>query len=112
MSQFDFLKAEWPAVHDGATRAAACARADLRAACFYARHPLELAIAWAFKPEADSGPAAAPLGERLFKTRLELVGLDRAAAHLHPSGIDGVFGEIEADELLAVLESVRKRAVA
>ena len=46
---FSFLQAEWPAVFDAATRAGAAAHPDPRAACFYARRALELAVAWAFK---------------------------------------------------------------
>mgnify|MGYP000865859336 CR=1 FL=1 len=48
MSNFDFLQAEWPLVHEAAHRAEACAHSDSRAACFYARRSLELAVTWLY----------------------------------------------------------------
>ena len=51
MSNFGFLHAEWPDLHDEARRAEHLAVADPRAACFYARRTLELAVEWLF--EAD-----------------------------------------------------------
>ena len=52
MTQFGFLQREWPAVFEAAGRAEELARSDPRAACFYARRTLELAVAWAFKHDA------------------------------------------------------------
>lgn len=52
MSNFDFLAAEWPEVHESATKAEAAMVADPRAACFYARHALEGAVKWVFKADA------------------------------------------------------------
>ena len=49
MSQFAFLQREWPAVFDSSEKAEASARVDARAACFYARRTLELAVNWAYK---------------------------------------------------------------
>lgn len=49
MSQFQFLLAEWPALHESAAQAEASVHADPRAACFYARRALELAVAWLYK---------------------------------------------------------------
>jgi type I restriction enzyme, R subunit len=49
MSNFTFLQAEWPLLHDSATRAESLAHTDPRAACFYARRTLELAVAWLYK---------------------------------------------------------------
>ncbi len=46
---FAFLVAEWPAVHEAAAQAEASVHADPRAACFYARRALELAVSWAYK---------------------------------------------------------------
>ena len=51
-SQFAFLRAEWPDVHEAADKAAAAAHADPRTACFYARRALELAVSWAYKSDA------------------------------------------------------------
>jgi type I restriction enzyme R subunit len=52
VSQFRFLKGEWPEVAEAAMRAEAAAYPDPRAACFYARRALELAVAWAYKHDA------------------------------------------------------------
>jgi type I restriction enzyme R subunit len=52
VSQFAFLEREWPAVFEAAGKAEAAAYPDSRAACFYARRALELAVAWAFKHDA------------------------------------------------------------
>jgi hypothetical protein len=52
MSQPSFLQREWPEVFDAAARAEATVHADPRAACFYARRALELAVAWAYKHDA------------------------------------------------------------
>lgn len=51
MSNFVFLRAEWPVLFGEALRAEQLAVADPRASCFYARRTLELALAWLF--EAD-----------------------------------------------------------
>lgn len=52
MSNFEFLRSEWPDLHDEAFRAERIAIADPRAACFYARRCLELTVSWLF--QADS----------------------------------------------------------
>jgi type I restriction enzyme R subunit len=52
MSQFAFLQPEFPEVHDSAFRAEALANSDPRAACFYARRALELAVSWAYEHDA------------------------------------------------------------
>jgi type I restriction enzyme R subunit len=52
MSQFGFLKLEWPDVHEAASRAESLALADARASAFYTRRGLELAIAWLYKADA------------------------------------------------------------
>ncbi|TDB85137.1 DUF4145 domain-containing protein, partial [Actinomadura sp. KC216] len=49
MSNFGFLKGEWPDLHDEAVRAERLANADPRAACFYARRTLELALNWLYR---------------------------------------------------------------
>lgn len=53
MNPFAFLQAEWPDVFDAASRAASAVHPDPRAACFYARRSLELAVAWAYKHDAS-----------------------------------------------------------
>lgn len=52
-SNLDFLRAEWPEVFEAAVRAEALALGDPRAACFYARRTLELAVAWVYKNDAS-----------------------------------------------------------
>src|SRR5690606_38854052 len=49
VSQFVFLSGEWPQVASATMRAEALAYPDPRAACFYARRALELAVAWSYK---------------------------------------------------------------
>ena len=49
MSNFAFLQAEWPLLHESGTRAESLAHLDARASCFYARRTLELAVAWLYK---------------------------------------------------------------
>ena len=52
MGQFAFFRHEWPAIFDSASKAEKSLRADPRAACFYARRALELAVRWAYKHDA------------------------------------------------------------
>jgi type I restriction enzyme R subunit len=52
VTNFGFLKAEWPDLYDEAVRAERLAVADPRASCFYARRTLELAVTWLY--QADS----------------------------------------------------------
>ena len=49
MSQFTFLRREWPDIFEAATRAEYAAFGDPRTASFYARRTLELAVAWVYK---------------------------------------------------------------
>ncbi|MEX2160005.1 MAG: DEAD/DEAH box helicase family protein [Dehalococcoidia bacterium] len=52
MSNFTFLEAEWPELHDAATKAEGLANPDPRAACFYTRRALELAVTWLYRNDA------------------------------------------------------------
>src|SRR5215475_3412661 len=49
MSNFQFLKAEWPELHESAQCAESLANTDPRACCFYARRTLELAVEWLYQ---------------------------------------------------------------
>jgi len=49
MSNFTFIKAEWPELHDAATKAEGLVYPDARAACFYTRRTLELAVVWLYQ---------------------------------------------------------------
>ena len=75
-SNFAFLQAEWPALFAEAVRAERNTVADPRAACFYARRSLELAVAWLFQAEPKlSPPYKDDLSALLFEPTLRaLVG--------------------------------------
>jgi type I restriction enzyme R subunit len=77
VSNFAFLQDEWPLLHESAARAESLAHADARAACFYARRTLELAVAWLYKH--DRG--------------LRLPYQDNLSALLHEPGFARVVGE-------------------
>jgi type I restriction enzyme R subunit len=49
LTQFDFIRSEWPEVFDAAARAENAVRPDPRTSCFYARRALELAVVWIYK---------------------------------------------------------------
>ena len=51
-SHFTFLAAEWPALHEAAVKAEQMAHPDPRAACFYARRALEMAVSWLYKHDS------------------------------------------------------------
>jgi type I restriction enzyme, R subunit len=51
-SQFEFLRNEWPTLFDPAAKAESLVYPDSRAACFYTRWVLELAVAWLYKHDA------------------------------------------------------------
>ncbi|WP_406623768.1 DEAD/DEAH box helicase family protein [Acidovorax sp. SDU_ACID1] len=79
-SNFDFLAPDWPALVAEARRAEAAALGDPRAACFYARRTLELAVAWLFQAEGGRNgclrmPYKADLSAFLFEPSFQqLVG--------------------------------------
>ncbi|GHJ11130.1 restriction endonuclease subunit R [Micromonospora humidisoli] len=52
MSNFAFLRSEWPDLYDEALRAERLAVADPRGSCFYSRRTLELALGWLFDADA------------------------------------------------------------
>ena len=52
MSNFAFLRAEWPELLGEAARAERNGVADPRACCFYARRALELAVTWLYEADA------------------------------------------------------------
>ncbi len=73
MSNFAFLQSEWSPLFEAATKAEGLANTDARAACFYARRTLELAVAWMYahdttlrRPYQDN--LSAFLHEPSFKT--------------------------------------------
>ena len=48
MSNFAFLKPEWPEIHSNAERVEELALVDPRGSCFYARLTLEQAVDWLY----------------------------------------------------------------
>ncbi len=52
MSNFQFLKAEWPELYEAAQRVEGLANTDPRTCCFYARRALELAVKWLYQHDA------------------------------------------------------------
>src|SRR5258708_34869341 len=52
MSNFTFLRPEWPDLHDAASKAEALAYPDARTACFHARRGLEVMVHWLYKHDA------------------------------------------------------------
>lgn len=53
MSHFGFLAKEWPQIAAEAVRAERWVAVDPRAACFYARLTLEMAVGWMYENDAD-----------------------------------------------------------
>ncbi len=73
MSNFIFLKTEWPDLHEAANKAEALAFPDPRTACFHARRALELMVHWLYKHDASlklpyQDNLSALLHEPTFKT--------------------------------------------
>lgn len=95
MSHFEFLRREWPSVHESATKAETAALSDPRTACFYARRSIELAVQWMFqhdtslkKPYQDNISAMLhepsfkqTAGEAVFTKAKLVVRLGNGAAH-------------------------------
>jgi type I restriction enzyme R subunit len=53
MSNFTFLKSEWPDLQESAAKVESLARTDARSCCFYARRTLELAIHWLYEHDPE-----------------------------------------------------------
>jgi type I restriction enzyme R subunit len=51
MTNFAFLKAEWPELYTASVQAEALARSDPRTACFHVRRALEIATKWLYKSD-------------------------------------------------------------
>lgn len=56
MSNFQFLKSEWPELYTAAARVETLALTDPRASCFYARRALELAVNWLYARDLTLSP--------------------------------------------------------
>jgi type I restriction enzyme, R subunit len=88
-SNFLFLEAEWPALYAEALKAEQNVFADPRAACFYARRTLELAVRWIYDADRSLRPP--------YKTDLSSMLLEPAFA-----------GVVEA-KIRAKMDLVRKQ---
>ena len=77
MSNFDFLKAEWPDIFEAAIKAEALAYSDPRVTCFYARRGLELAVTWLYRSDRS----------------LKLPYQDHLAALIHEPSFRNTVGE-------------------
>jgi type I restriction enzyme R subunit len=53
MTNFGFLKPEWPELFEAANKAEASVYPDARTACFYARRALELAVQWLYRNDGS-----------------------------------------------------------
>jgi type I restriction enzyme R subunit len=53
MSNFAFLRAEWPEIFESASKADGLIGFDPRTSCFYARRALELAVHWLYKSDGS-----------------------------------------------------------
>src|ERR1051325_11329891 len=53
MSNFAFLKSEWPELYESSAKVESLAQTDARSCCFYARRTLELAIHWLYDHDAE-----------------------------------------------------------
>ncbi len=52
MSNFAFLRSEWPDLAEAAAKAESLVCTDPRTACFYARRTLELAVSWLYRNDS------------------------------------------------------------
>ena len=91
-SNFDFLRAEWPEVHDAAARAEASIYGDARTACFYARRALEAAMAWLYTYDA----------------KLKLPYQDNLSALIHEPSFKAVAGDAVFTKARVPLKSQRQ----
>ena len=102
MSQFAFLAAEFPAVHEHAARAESHAHADPRAACFYARFALETIVRWLYRNDSSlRDPYDTTLSARIHEpTFQKLAGAPLwlwDEAHYPPRPVSGFLSKDELD---------------
>ncbi|MFB7877093.1 DEAD/DEAH box helicase family protein [Nocardia sp. NPDC056064] len=96
MSNFEFLRAEWPSLFTEAIRAERAGIADPRVACIAARRTMELAVGWLYDAEATlKKPFHNDLKGKISEaTMVALVGTDRRAKMdlIRTVGNDAVHG--------------------
>lgn len=77
MGNFGFLRGEWPELYEPARRAELAVFSDPRAACFYARRGLEVAVSWMYANDSS----------------LRLPYDDTLSAMLHDPGFQDLVGK-------------------
>lgn len=74
MSNFDFVKAEWPAIHADCVRAESYLSSDPAAACFYGRRSIELLVGHLYDVTGLAAPyqndLAARVNDPAFKAKV------------------------------------------
>ncbi len=81
MSQFAFLQPEFGEVHEHAVRAESLAHADPRAACFYARLSLEVAVKWLYRHDGTlKDPFETTLSARIHEPTFKKLAGDKLVA--------------------------------
>jgi type I restriction enzyme, R subunit len=53
MSNFVFLRSEWPDLYESSAKVESLAQTDARSCCFYARRTLELAVHWLYDHDSE-----------------------------------------------------------
>jgi len=108
---FGFLKAEWPDLHEAASKAESLAYPDARTACFHARRALELMVHWLYRHDAGlklpyQENLSALLHEPTFKTTVGEAVFAKAVLinRLGNSAVHGHRPVQQLDSLTAVRE--------
>lgn len=65
MSNFDFIKAEWPEIHEDCARAEGHLSSDARSACFYARRAVEQLVGFVYDVDGLPVPYKDDLSARI-----------------------------------------------
>ncbi|MEV8164597.1 DEAD/DEAH box helicase family protein [Rothia kristinae] len=65
MGNFDFVKTEWPQIHEPCARAESYVASDPRAACFYARRAVELLVTYLYDLKGYPTPYRDDLSARI-----------------------------------------------
>lgn len=116
MSNFVFLKAEWPDLFQAAAKAEALACPDARGSRFYARRALDLAVHWLYKHDAVLNQiefvnlTIHHLTERGFMDPALLYA--SPYTDFSPKGVEGVFSSRQVDEMVSIPDDIRKHAAA
>ena len=122
MSNFGFLRAEWPDLFEEAVRAERIAVADPRTSCFYARRCLEMSLTWLFDaddtlrlPYRDdlmariAEPTLSALVGPAIRTKMDLIRrIGNAAVH-RPAPVGSDSSKQLVAELFQVMYWIARR---